>query len=113
MKKDERGSVIEGLLRREVPRNKGGDPSFRSLEELLRSFSEEEVVLLCNRALYQSEYQRSWHREWERRKKAELQPLKDKVVEMFKLTKWTKATEEQLRAAKAALEKEESNVWLE
>lgn len=122
MKKDERGKVIEGLLRKAIPRNVQGDPQFIWLynEEfdktytgpftkglsLLEVFSAEEIVALCNRQLYQLEYQRSWHRQWERRKAQNLEPLKRKVVEMFPdLRSWTKASDEQLRLAQAELNK--------
>lgn len=123
MKKDQRGKVIE-LLKRNIPRTSSGDPGFTHLyneefdkgpytgpweeggKSLLEIFSAEEIVALCNRALYQADYQRSWHRQWERQKSEELAPLKEKVCAMFKLRKWTEATEEQLRAAKHALEKE-------
>lgn len=118
MKQDQRGRVLE-LLRRQIPRAKSGDPAFTCLGHdcdhdetleastcLLKTFTPEEVVLLCNRAIYQAEYQRSWHRRWEREKAEELAPLKAKVCEMFNLTKWTMATEDQLRAAKQALAKE-------
>lgn len=126
MKSDQRGKVVE-LLRREIPHDKKGDPCFTKLlsesfdnlehqdeisyspEEgsLLAVFTPEEIVTLCNRAIYQMEYQRGWHRQWERRKAQDLEPLKAKVVEMFpQLAKWTKATDEQLREAQQQLKKE-------
>lgn len=127
MKEDLRGKVIE-FLDRAIPRTKNGDPDFQLLcnkewddlentevhdyapakESLLSVFTPEEIVLLCNRAIYQMEYGREWHRKWERRKREELQPLKEKVCSMFGLRKWTEASEDQLRQAKEELEKEKT-----
>jgi hypothetical protein len=127
VKQDQRGKVIQDFLARQIPRDAKGDPSFAWLQNevddpiiaqlrddpavtppnsLLAVFTPEEIVLLVNRALYASDYQRQWHRQWERRKAEELAPLKAKVVEMFHLRKWSEASDEQLRAAKAALLKE-------
>lgn len=118
MKSDQRGKVVE-LLQRKIPRSAQGDPNFaalgpsKHLEDhpdqpfLLDVFTPDEVVVMVNRFLYQAEYQRGWHRQWERRKALDLEPLKQKVVKMFGLMKWTQATDDQLRQAKAQLLKEE------
>lgn len=103
MKHDLRGAVIDYLkVHSQIPRDSKNDPHFSSLEETLSVFSSEEVVLMVNRFLYQMEYQRSWHRKMERDKQEKLEPLKDKVKELFGVS-WTKATDKQIREANAQL----------
>jgi hypothetical protein len=125
MKSDQRGKVVE-LLRRAIPRSASGDPAFEYLglpeeidplglsydssKTLLTQFSAAEIVVMCNRFLYLAEYQRGWHRRWERQKSEDLAPLKQRVVELYpELRSWTKATESQLKTAKASLDKEKEN----
>lgn len=125
MKTDERGKVIDYLsVQERIPRSAKKDPCFTRLNvgdrctecssvddcshgvSVLELFEPQEVVLMVNRFLYQMEYQRDFHRRMERRRSEELAPLKKKVKEMFKLRSWSQATDAQLKAAKAELEKE-------
>ena len=109
MKKDLRGYVVT-LLGRKIPHDADGDPAFAQLGihqdevpaapegSILSQFTPEEVVFMVNRYLYQCEYQRQVHRKRSAEERENLQPIKDMVFEMFGI-RWTKASEEQIKAA--------------
>lgn len=90
------------LVNKELPRNKQGDPSFTTLEELRKMFTDSEIVELVNRALYSLEYQRTAHRNRGRKIREEEAPLKRIVKEHFKVS-WLRATDEQIAKAREIL----------
>lgn len=94
------------LKERQIPRNEKGDPCFKSLLQLRLVFSEEEITELCNRALYQMEYQNEAHLKRSREATERLREVKAAVRSMYGVP-WSKATEEQVREAwKRVREKE-------
>lgn len=117
MKQDARGKVVD-LRSRQIPRNKQGDPSWSRLGcedlidptagdrwepgSLLETFAPDEIVVMCNRYLYQQEYQRTVHRQRERSKAEKLKPLIAKLRELFDVGPM-EATDEQIEQASKAL----------
>ena len=102
----------------EIPRTKGGDPNFTRLfgrEEdettpyktpcVLEIFTEDQVVALVNRALYQMEYSRTSHRERSQKLRDQEKPVKETFKRLYPTTSWASATEEQLKAAVAEVYK--------
>jgi hypothetical protein len=104
------------LKGRAIPRNASGDPAFRFLEEtdedaasyngptVLNVFTEQEVVELVNRALYQLEYQHEAHKTRGKRVREEERAIRLKVKELFHVS-WMKATPEQVKRAREEVEK--------
>lgn len=52
----------------EGPRNEAGDPAF-TFEDLEKYFKREDIAWLCNRTLYQEDYQRAYHKKRQEKKK--------------------------------------------
>lgn len=111
------------LVTRKIPRSAGGDPAFTHLGVetelqtsnnnlpltcLLGVFTPAEIVELCNRALYQLEYQRTAHRNRAQNERDRTKPIRQKVREMFKVS-WLKATDAQVDAATEAVRREREN----
>lgn len=102
------------LKGRAIPRNEQGDPCFRELgvwKEGLQSnvaiapvFTEQEVVELVNRALYQLEYQHNAHKQRGQRERDREKKIREKVKELYHVS-WLKATNEQIQKAKEEVEK--------
>lgn len=102
------------LKGRAIPRSTSGDPKFEALglpygfsyvppaNTLLGAFTQEEVVELVNRALYQLEYQHNAHKQRGQRERDRERAIKQKVKELFHVS-WLKATPEQVAKAKEAL----------
>lgn len=116
-----------GELDTKIPRSKEGDPAFTwlgfegttigvELEKnetlvcqpigVLSVFTPEQVVYLVNKQLYALEYQREHHRKRSQEERDVLGPIRRKAKEMFGLSSYLMATEEQLEAAVLALKKE-------
>lgn len=102
------------LRGRRIQRNKVGDPHFVRLETpadditqdaVLDVFTPDEVVELVNRALYQLEYQHTAHRQRAQRLRDAEKPVKLMVRRMFNVP-WSKATDEQVRLAAEAVNRE-------
>lgn len=103
-------------LDQKIPRNEAGDPAFEDLGYpespnahcLRQVFTEPQICYLVNKALYALEYQRVHHRKRAQEERDVLGPIRKKVKEMFGLSSYLNATEEQLmRAAKALKEEKE------
>lgn len=100
------------LKGREIPRSAGGDPAFIALGRepdaipptVRNVFTDEEVVELVNRALYQLEYQHNAHKVRGQRQRDRERAIKQKVKELFHVS-WMKATPEQIERAKKEVEK--------
>jgi hypothetical protein len=98
-----------------IPKRADGYPNFThyqikttdgsdDLQALEFQFSDEEIVELCNRALYQLEYQKTAHAKYQQRQRELQQPVKDALKKLYPGTSWIKATEEQLREAMKLVE---------
>lgn len=106
------------LKGREIPRNEAGDPAFTKLGlegfvhdtwiitkgSLLAVFTQEEIVELVNRAIYQLEYQHASHKRRGQEQRDREKRLREKVKELFH-TSWLKATPEQIRKAQEEVDK--------
>ena len=103
------------LVGRDIPRKPNGDPAFTAmtgdlngtipLKGVFDVFSGEEVVELVNRAVYQLEYQHQAHKQRAQRQRDAERPVKLMVRRMFNVP-WSKATDEQIRRAADAVQKE-------
>lgn len=97
------------LKGRSIPRNEGGDPAFVRMQggsfPVLSVFTEEEVVELVNRAIYQLEYQHASHKRRGQEQRDKEKAVREKVKQMFK-TSWMKATVEQIRKATEEVDRE-------
>ena len=97
-----------------IPRNDSGDPSFthlqkrghrtdvtleHQLEGLQDVFTDDQIVALVNRALYQMEYSRKIHRERSQAERDRDKPIKEAFKRLFPTTSWANATEEQIKDA--------------
>lgn len=108
MKTDARGKVVELRSRQHlIPRNLSGDPSFTILGceaglgmipegSILHVFTNEEVVAMVNRYLYDAEYRTTWQRQRQRRISENLAPIKAELRKRFNVS-YMNATEEQLK----------------
>ena len=45
-----------------IPLNQVGDPDFRSLDEVRKVFTDDEITVIVNRQLYAANYQRETHK---------------------------------------------------
>ena len=102
---------VEGL----IPRNPQGDPAFSYLGRVPKEestgpilnefptvrhvFTDDQIVALVNRALYQMEYSRKIHRERSQAQRDAEKPVKEAFKHLFPTTSWAQATEDQLKAA--------------
>lgn len=84
------------LQHKQIARNEKGDPDFRDLSSIMGVFSENEIVELVNRCLYQLEYQRTSHEKRNRERAALEAPLKLAMKSLYPGTSWAKATEQQI-----------------
>jgi len=85
------------LTNREIPRNKSGDPHFNDLSQLQGTFSSEEIVELCNRSLYQLEYQARSHQKYRTQREELERPVREVFKQLYPEQSFTKATDEQLK----------------
>ena len=104
----------------EIPRNAAGDPAFEVLTcpytypstgdhrentpsdhkmSVLDVFTDDQIVALVNRALYQMEYSRKIHRERSQAQRDAEKPVKEAFKQLYPTISWANATEEQLKAA--------------
>jgi len=99
----------------EIPRNSQGDPAFSNLGRVPKEesegpvlnepptvrcvFTDDQIVALVNRALYQMEYSRKIHRERSQAQRDAEKPVKEAFKRLFPTISWANATEEQLKAA--------------
>lgn len=92
---------------KKIPRDEGGKPSFRTLEEIAEVFSESEIVELVNRQIKYTDSQRSVHAKYYKRQTQSLAPLKKKARELFS-SDWDILTDEERGVCIAELKKEAS-----
>lgn len=101
----------------EIPRNPQGDPAFSNLGRVPKEestgpvlnepptvrhvFTDDQIVALVNRALYQMEYSRTAHRERSQKLRDQEKPVKEAFKRLFPTTSWSNATEEMIKAAVA------------
>jgi len=102
---------VEGL----IPRNLQGDPAFSNLGRVPKDestgpilnepptvrhvFTDDQIVALVNRALYQMEYSRKIHRERSQAQRDAEKPVKEAFKRLYPTTSWAQATEEQIKTA--------------
>lgn len=95
------------LKDRNIPRNKAGDPSFTTLGSLQATFSDEEIVELVNRCLYQLEYQARAHEKRRIEQSLLEAPVKEMYRTLYPKQSYAKATDEQLQHCLEELKKKE------
>lgn len=95
------------LVGRNIPRNTGGDPDFPTLTAVRSVFTDEEIVCLVNRCLYQLEYQQRAHLKRARMKAEQLKPIRDYLRKVYDVT-YDKATEQQIKEAVRSVEERNS-----
>lgn len=95
--------VLKG---KDIPFDSKGDPCFTLWDELLGTFTQDEIITMCNRYLYQAFYSRTIHKNRAKEETARLSPLKKKVRELFHKSH-IKATPQEIEQALEAVKKEE------
>lgn len=64
-----------------IPLNQTGDPDFRSLADVRKVFTDDEITVIVNRQLYAANYQRETHKKTYVSKKAQ---MLERIVEASK-----------------------------
>lgn len=81
------------------PRNEKGDIHYTSLQQVREMWSENEIVELINRSLYQIWYQSDSHKKY-RKERTELEkPVKNAFYELYPHCSYAKCTDEQFQQA--------------
>jgi hypothetical protein len=80
-----------------VPRDKFGTPRYETVEQLRAHLTEDEVLELVNRSVYNLDYQKTAHRKYHNTKAELERPIRELFKELFPKQSFAKATREQLR----------------
>jgi len=91
------------LVDKDLPRNSSGDVCFTDVEQVQEFFTSEEIATLCNRAIYQAEYQRDHHKKYTQKIRDLEKPVKAKAKVMFPGIAWINLTEDQVNQAVEAV----------
>lgn len=89
------GAKVISIINRQLPRNLEGDVRFHSFAELQEHFSSEEIVALCERALYHMEYQRTHHKAYSQNLRDKEKPVKEAAKRLFPGIAYINLTNEQ------------------
>lgn len=97
------------LKNKVIPHRPDGYPNFARLgclvenggkpDDVFNVFTEQEIVELVNRCIYQLEYQRDSHKKHQERQRDFEAPIKAALKTLYPGTSWAKATPEQLEHA--------------
>jgi hypothetical protein len=91
----EDGAKVISIANRNLPRNEDGDVKFDSFDELKSCFEPDEIVTLCERALYHMEYQRSHHKKYSAALREKEKPVKAAAKKLFPGTAYINLTTDQ------------------
>jgi hypothetical protein len=64
-----------------IPLDDDGDPAFGTLKDVQAVFSDDDICLMCNRALYQAKYMREHHARYYETKRDERNALDQTIAD--------------------------------
>lgn len=92
-----------------APRNDNDDIHYSTLQQVAQDWSENEIVELVNRSLYQIRYQGDSHKKYQQQRKQLEKPVKDAFYELYPHCSYAKCTDEQFQQALELVKQRKNN----